>query len=230
MQDELTLGLSDLKKMAKKYIFSEEEKKKVELAVKDLEKVSCGEIVPYFVSSSDDYQEASWYVSLVFTGFASLVIGLLSYTWSLPFRMTPFEISMTIFGVMTFGFLLPIVIPSIARWAVSGEKRELRVQQRAAQAFLAEGVFNTEERVGVLIFVSQLEHQVLVIGDEGINAKVKPEEWSNVVDLIIEGIKKRKIAEGLVNAIGACQDLLIKNGFVRKSTDFNELSDGLRTD
>ena len=44
--------------MAKKYTFTESEKEQVEQAVKDLETVSCGEIVPYFVGSSDDYAEA----------------------------------------------------------------------------------------------------------------------------------------------------------------------------
>ena len=216
--------------MAKKYIFSEGEKAQVEQAVKELEKVSCGEIVPYFVSESDDYVEASWYVSLVLSALASITVGLLSYTWHLPSYITPFEVSAIILGAMVLGFFIPMLISPLKRLVVSKEKMQLRVQQRATQAFLAEGVFNTEERVGVLIFVSQLEHQVIVLGDEGINAKVQPEEWNQVVGLIVEGIKQKKIADGLVNAIDACKDLLLKNAFVRKSTDFNELSDGLRTD
>lgn len=216
--------------MAKNHIFSEGEKAQVEQAVKDLEKVSCGEIVPYFVSASDDYVESSWYLGLVLAGLTSLTIGLLSYTWLLPFRVTPFAVSVIILGVMVLGFLLPFMISSLKRFVISKEKMQLRVQQRATQAFLAEGVFNTEERVGVLIFVSQLEHQVIVLGDEGINAKVQLEEWNKVVAHIVDGIKQKEIANGLVNAIAACQELLLKNGFVRKSTDFNELSDGLRTD
>jgi putative membrane protein len=216
--------------MAKKYIFSEVEKNQIEQAVKDLEKESCGEIVPYFVSTSDSYTEASWYVSLLLAALTSLGVGLLSYTWLLPFSVTPFEVSVIIVGVMILGFVLPMFIDPIKRLAISREKKSLRVQQRAAQAFLGEGVFNTEERVGVLIFVSQLERKVLVLGDEGINAKVKPEDWERVVSLIVSGIKRKEITAGLVEAISACKELLLQNGFVRKSTDFNELSDGLRTD
>ena len=36
---------------------------------------------------------------------------------------------------------------------------------RAAQAFVSEEVFNTCDRVGVLIFLSIMEHRVVVLGD-----------------------------------------------------------------
>lgn len=214
--------------MAKKYQFTEEEKQQVAQAVKELETVSCGEIVPYFVSTSDDYSEASWYSSTLLTAFTALSIGILSYFWMLPFRLTPFEVSLIMFGALVVGFLIPILFPSTRRWIVSKRDQEARVNQRAIQAFLNEGVFKTQEHVGILIFVSRLEHMVVVLGDEGINEKVAHEDWQQVVNTIIGGIKGRKIGEGLVKAIGQCRDLLLKHGFVRKSTDFNELDDELR--
>lgn len=214
--------------MANKYTFTDAEKQQVENAVKDLEKVSCGEIVPFFVSSSDEYNEASWYSSTVLAAFTTLSIGILSYFWMLPFRLTPFEVSIIILGAFIIGFLFPIVFPLSKHWIVSKGEQEERVGQRAMQAFLNEGVFNTEERVGILIFVSRREHMVMVIGDEGINKKVSQQDWEHVVETIVAGIKSRKIAEGLVKAIGECKELLIQNGFVRKSTDTNELDDSLR--
>lgn len=214
--------------MAKKYTFTEVEKQQVEQAVKELETVSSGEIVPFFVSSSDDYADASWYSSTIFGAFTTLSIGILSYFWMLPFRLTPFEVSLVIMAALVLGFLFPIVFPVAKRWVISRGEQEERVNQRALQAFLNEGVFNTDERVGILIFVSRMEHMVLVIGDEGINKKVNQEDWEHVVQTIVEGIKARQIGDGLSRAIGECKDLLLKHGFVRKSTDTNELDDNLR--
>ncbi len=214
--------------MRKKYTFSESEKEQVEQAVKDLETVSCGEIVPYFVNASDDYAEASWYVSTLLSAFTVVLVGLLSYTWLLPFRFTPLEVSIVAFSAIVLGFLFPIVFPKVKRWIIPKERQAQRVNQRAMEAFLNEKVFQTEERVGILIFVSRMEHMVLVIGDEGISKKVEQSDWQHVVDEVITGIKANQIGDGLVKSIDICKDLLLKNGFVRKSTDTNELSDGLR--
>lgn len=138
------------------------------------------------------------------------------------------DVALIAFAVLVIGFLFPILFPSTRRWIISKERQEQRVHLRARQAFLDEKVFETEERVGILIFVSRLEHMVLVIGDEGISKKVKHDDWQHVVDEVVAGIKARQIGDGLVKAIGLCKELLLKNGFVRKATDTNELSDGLR--
>jgi len=214
--------------MAKKYTFTESEKEQVEQAVKDLETVSCGEIVPYFVGSSDDYAEASWYVSTLLSGFTLVLVGVLSYTWMLPFRITPMEVAIVAFVALVIGFLFPFIFPQAKRWIIPKERQAQRVRQRALEAFLNEKVFETEERVGILIFVSRQEHMVLVLGDEGISRKVQTADWQTVVDEVVMGVKANQIGEGLVKAIGICKELLLKNGFVRKSTDTNELDDGLR--
>lgn len=211
-----------------KYIFTNEEKEQVKQAVKDLETVSCGEIVPYFVNSSDEYAEASWYTATALSGFVSVLIAVLSYTWKLPFELTPLEVSLAIFSAMILGFLVPILFPQTRRLIISRDRQVERVNQRALAAFLNEKVFETEERVGILIFVSRLEHMVLVVGDEGISKKVDQSDWQHIVDDVISGIKTRTIGKGLVKAIGQCKDLLLSHGFVRKSTDTNELDDGLR--
>lgn len=213
-----------------KHTFSEEEKDRIEAAVKASEVESCGEIVPFYVASSDNYSEAPYYLSFIFSSLTALVIALLSYSWLLllPVQMTPVEVSLVILGSGIIGYAIPLLISSSKRWIISSDKQRQRVGQRAAEAFLTEKVFQTEERVGILIFISHLEHQVLVVGDEGINAKVSPDDWQNIVNAVVNGIKNKDIASGIVDAIGLSKDLLLSHGFVRKSTDFNELSDGLR--
>lgn len=102
------------------------------------------------------------------------------------------------------------------------------VSLRAKEAFLNEKVFETKERVGILIFISRLEHLVIVLGDEGINEKLASKDWEHIVSLITEGMKKNQIGNGLVNAIDQCKHLLLQHGFARKASDTNELSNELR--
>ncbi len=211
-----------------KFLFTEEEKERIREAVQDAEKETCGEIVPYFVNSSDDYNEASWYLSTIFGMIALLAIGISSYLWLLPFRLTPLEISLFTIGVMIAGFLIPVFFSPVKKMIISKTTQTERVQTRAMDAFLQEKVFETEERVGILIFISRLEHQVVVLGDKGINDKVKPEDWEQILSTIIKGIKENRIADGVVRSIEQSKEMLLENGFVRKSTDYNELSDDLR--
>ncbi|SNS44623.1 putative membrane protein [Ekhidna lutea] len=211
----------------KKYIFTEEEKHQVKEAVKALEKESCGEIVPFFTRKSDDYAEVSWHLSAILgiSGFG--IIALLSYTWMLP-ALSFLEVFIVILGLMAIGYFLPILFPILKRILVSEERAMEMISLRAKEAFINEKVYDTKERVGILIYISRLEHVVLVMGDEGINAKVDKEDWEKVVTLITDGLRQNKIGDGLVSGINHCKDLLLNNGFIRKDSDTNELSDELR--
>lgn len=211
----------------KKYEFTEQEKEAVKAAVEALEKESCGEVVPLFITQSDDYPEISWYISALF-GISTLgVIALLSYLWILP-EISYIEAFIGILLFMVSGYAIPLIFPALKRVLVSKERALEMVSLRAQEAFLNEKVYNTEEHVGILIYVSRLEHLVLVLGDEGINQKVKSEDWTNVVSAITEGLKKGEIGNGFVAGINHCKELLLQHGFKRKATDTNELSNELR--
>lgn len=211
----------------KKYIFTAEEKHSVKEAVEALEKESCGEIVPFFARKSDNYDEVSWHLSAIIGVVGLAVIALLSYTWMLP-AISFLEAFFVILGLMIFGYFLPIIFPILKRFFVSEERAMEMISLRAKEAFINEKVYDTKERVGILIYVSRLEHVVLVLGDEGINTKVQKDDWEKVVSLITDGLKRKQIGDGLVNGINHCKELLLQNGFVRKGTDTNELSDELR--
>jgi len=211
----------------KKYIFTNEEKHRVKEAVESLEKESCGEIVPFFTRKSDYYDEVSWHLSSILGIGGLAIISLLSYVWLLP-SLSFLEAFIVILGLMIFGYFMPILFPILKRVFISEGRMMEMISLRAKEAFLNEKVYDTKERVGILIYVSRLEHVVLVIGDEGINERVQKEDWEKVVSLITDGLKHKKIGDGLVNGINHCKDLLLKNGFIRKDSDTNELSNELR--
>ncbi|MDA0194166.1 MAG: hypothetical protein O2887_15305 [Bacteroidetes bacterium] len=213
--------------MSKTY-FSEDEKKKISEAVKDLEGATSGELVPYFVPRSDTYDEASWYLSAMMGAITAASVAIFSYLWLIPFRITPFELSIAIFLLMVVGYLIPILLQSLKRVLVNKQKMLMRVSRRAEEVFLEEEIFNTDDRIGILVFVSQLEHMVVVLGDKGINEKLKSSDWERVVGTIVSGIKSKQLTNGLVEAIGQCKQLLLDNGFDNIPKDKNELSDDIR--
>ena len=88
---------------------------------------------------------------------------------------------------------------------------------RALEVCLQTGMPYSRQRTGILIYISLLEHQVYILPDTGIRARVKDKEWKAVTGMIVAGIKRKKPADGTLEAITACRDLLLQNGFQAKT-------------
>ena len=58
----------------------------------------------------------------------------------------------------------------------------LAARARARELFAAQGVWNTEENNGVLIYVLLAERRVEIVADRGIDARVSPSEWQAICD------------------------------------------------
>ena len=212
----------------KKFTFSQDDKDKIKEAVSKLEKATAGELVLYFARKSDDYPGAGWKFAAMIGGSVAFIIGLLSYLWMLPAWLTPMIISILIFGLMLIGYLMAIFVPPLRISFISGSVVSHRVLTKARDVFLEEEIFKTNSRIGILVYISELEQKVVVLGDSGINKKISKEDWKHIVDTIVLGIKHEQVAQGIVNAVSICQDLLLKHGFTNVEKDDNELSDEIR--
>lgn len=214
--------------MNNQHPFSQSDLDRVAGAVREAESKTSGEIVPYFVSQSDDYGIAHWRVGIMFAAVATLILlayPILFQSW-LPLGNLGF--SAMIIGALLLGMACAHFIPSLKRLMVSHAVLDHRVSQRASVAFLAEEVFKTRERTGILIFLSFFERRVVVLGDSGINAKVAQSEWNEIVQTIVKSIKQDKPIDGLVDAIHQCGELLQRHGIERRRDDTDELNDSLR--
>ena len=209
-------------------IFSQSDLDRIAAAVREAEGKTSGEIVPYFVEESDRYHESVWKGGVVFAALAGIIIvaaSLLSTTW---IGLGPIEIILILLGSTALGMILTHFLSFLKRLFAGNDLLEQRVAQRAAQAFIAEEVFETQDRTGILLFLSLLERKVIVVGDSGINAKVHQTEWQDVVDRVIRGINTGRPTDGLVDAIHQCGTLLKLHGVKRRKRDVNELSNRLR--
>jgi putative membrane protein len=213
--------------MGKKFKFTKAQKSEIESAVKNLEARTSGEMVPYIVPGSDIYVEGTLYTIISFLIMGIVLVMGASLVWLLPHGVTIIEIMIFLIIMMFLGFIISFVFPSFRIQMVSNTTVERRVMQRAETAFLEREVFKTGKRIGILLFISELEKKVLILADSGINRLVPGEEWQIIVDELIGNIKKKNTAKGIVKAIDQCTALLIKSGVENDEMAGNQLPDGL---
>jgi putative membrane protein len=94
---------------------------------------------------------------------------------------------------------------------------------RAELEFHREGLGKTIDRTGILILLSVFERRAVVLADKGINEKLDKNVWQEVIDSVVDGVKKGQLADNLELAIKQCGNLLAKH-FPIKPDDTNELS------
>lgn len=217
--------------MSQTSLFDAEELSRIEQAVKQAEEKISGEIVPVFVSESDDYEIGNLRAGVAFS-FFSAAVWLAFYEfrtgWDGHWIFRP-ELLLILMAVSFAAGYFSARFFCLFRllFLLPAEKAEA-VDRRAQRAFLEEGVFNTKHRTGILIFISEAEHRAEVLGDIGISAKVSPQEWEHVLHYILDGMRQKNKVGGICAAIQAAGELLLGKGFPREADDQNELSDNIR--
>lgn len=98
------------------------------------------------------------------------------------------------------------------------------VLDHAAFIFEELGMHRTQDRNGVLIYVSVAERRAAVIGDSGINAKLPDGYWNETLGVILEQFKADRYCEGLCMGVERLGEQL-RAHFPRMNDDRNELSD-----
>ena len=127
------------------------------------------------------------------------------------------------------GFVVLAVIahlPPVHLALVPAAVKRRRASRLAREQFFERGLHLTRARTGVLIFVSVAEHHVEIIADAGINALVPPGTWDRAVAEFVERVRRGRIAEGFLAAIGQVGDRLAEH-FPRPADDTDELPNRL---
>ena len=95
---------------------------------------------------------------------------------------------------------------------------------RSRQVFTELGMHRTRERNAVLIYVALDDHQLAVLGDEGVHAHVGDGYWDRIRDLLVERLRAGRPRQALVEAVAEVGRTLQAH-FPRRPDDTNELSD-----
>lgn len=76
------------------------------------------------------------------------------------------------------------------------------VRGRALQLFSEHSLFETDNRAGVLIYVSALERRVEILADRGLNKVIDASTWQRHVQAIVQSIRSERTAQGVCEAVG----------------------------
>ncbi len=101
------------------------------------------------------------------------------------------------------------------------------VRKAADLAFDRLGMRGTAARNGVLFFIVPARRRFVVLGDEGIHAKVGDAFWKDVVAAVAEEFRKGDFTEGLVRGITTVGRELAAHFPYDPGTDKNELPDSV---
>jgi putative membrane protein len=116
----------------------------------------------------------------------------------------------------------------ITRALVPARLQRDAVLARAEQAFIEQGVTETRERSGVLLFLSETERRVELLADRGIHDRVGTEVWQGLVANVVTAIRSGQAAAGITRAVDAIGVSLAEH-FPPSPDDVNELPDAPRT-
>lgn len=84
----------------------------------------------------------------------------------------------------------------------------MNTQTRAWQWFGELGVWDTEANCGVLVYVSFADHQVEILADRGIAARVPQQAWQSACDSILAGFHAGEYNRGLDDGLRQITDIL----------------------
>ncbi len=203
---------------------SEKDLGTIESQVAEVEKMTSGEIVPMVVRRSSTVGHVpvvlfcGFFLLFFATGLAELqrdVLGAESPLWWL------------LNALLFSGVSLALArLPFVQRHLISQEDIDHQVSQRAQLEFYQAQLRQTEGRTGVLIFLSLMEHRVVVLADSSIASKLPPKTWKDVVELLVGGVKKGSMTDGFCQALTKCGEVLAPQ-FPIQDGDQNELRNHL---
>lgn len=200
-------------------VFSEADKRSIEAAVKAAELKSAGEIVVAAVGKSGAYGGERCFAATVLAFVSAPVLALLVPDLSLTYVLAVQPI------VFTLAWLL-LGVPMLCRLIVGAAKLDAFARARAHAMFSELGIHTTRDGTGVLIYLSELEQRVVILGDHGINAKLGDTAWAEHVRTVTSGIRSGKPAQGVLDVVSILGDTLATH-FPRQIGDVNELPDAV---
>ena len=198
--------------------FGDADREAVRQALAASESKTVGEILPVVVERSDPHPAGEWRsaMSFLLVGSSLLIVWL---PWEHPVWLLLAQCALA-----AIGFGLARVLPDFRRAFVFEDRATAVAGEQAFQEFYAQRLHRTRFGTGVLLFVSLFERRVIVLADEGIDAKVDAGFWAGVDQAVLDGIRRGSLRDGLVNGIRLVGEILQKD-FPPPPDDVNEIPD-----
>ncbi|HEY1533740.1 MAG TPA: hypothetical protein VGF76_06965 [Polyangiaceae bacterium] len=200
-------------------LLSESAARDVEAAVSRVEQSTSAELVVAVLPKSGDHWRGRVLVSLAWSLAAALAVLHFRPREPAVFAL----LAELCVGVLSF-FLLGR--PSLQRWLVSPAAAERAAHARAFQLFAERGLYGTKRHTALLIFVSELERRVVLLGDATIHAQLGEAGWQAEVQRLIASIRAGRLREGLLEVLAELEPRLAAVA-PHQADDVNELQDSV---
>jgi putative membrane protein len=197
------------------HLLTETEAASVSEHVAQAERGTAGEIVVVLAERSDGYERQRTAASFS----ATLLVALALYTF-VPVIPELWVLCSQVPVMLLFWWLSGL--PGVTRMLVPARALHAAVRARAEQSFLEQGVTETRDRSGVLLFLSEAERRVELLADRGIHQRVGAEAWQALVNDVVTAIRSGRAASGITSAVDAIGARLAQH-FPPAPDDTNEL-------
>jgi uncharacterized membrane protein len=97
-------------------------------------------------------------------------------------------------------------------------------RERALEVFSLLRVWDTEENNGVLIYLLLADHDVEIVADRGISARVAAGEWEEICRRMEAAFRRGEFQQGVLAGIAEVSALLARH-YPARPGDRNELAD-----
>ncbi len=201
---------------------STEDLNSIEQAIILAEKSTSAEIVPMIVRSSTP----TGHIFKLLFSFVFVAHLFCSFYYLDLSSIGPLIFILVSLGLSYLVCLKLSELGVIVRALSVGRDVNNQVFMRAENEFYKAGLNNTSGATGVLIYVSLLEHQVVVLADKSIADKVPSSTWQELVNIFTTDIKSANLSKGFIDAIERCSKV-VSAPFPREHNDVDELKNHL---
>ncbi|CAM5763401.1 membrane protein [Labrys miyagiensis] len=120
--------------------------------------------------------------------------------------------ALSLLQIAIFAVVAMLAWPRRVRlWLAPPAMRRRKVLHAARSQFLAQGLEQTRDRTGLMLFIALAERQAVLIADEGIDSRVEQDVWDDTVAQLTKAAGAGHVVEGLAAAIDQCGDILARH-------------------
>ena len=199
-------------------LLNKQEQQRISETIESIEKLTDAELVTVLAARSDNYH----YIPTLWSALLALMTPSIIQLGQFWLELQElFLIQIIVFVSIALLFRIPALMVRL----IPKKVRFWRAANMARRQFLEQGLHRTKGATGVLIFVSEAEHYVEILADQGIDQYISQADWQQITDSFVGSIKKGQVQDGFIDAINSCGKILAKH--VPATEQKNELPNHL---
>ena len=203
---------------------TEEEQSLISRRVAGLEARTGAQTVTALIGRSDSYPEAPWKAFALGAALAALYSAarsLIAYEWEAG--QSALDQAVVILGSGAGLALLAVLLEPVARLFTDRRRRDLEVTQYAKALFFDRGLDRTRGRIGILLLVSLFERKVVILADDGFEARIDREDWQRLTDRMTLLLSRGNVAGAMHAGLEGLEALLLERGYRMEESAADEL-------